>query len=266
MPAWLVVAALAVTGYVVGRFSPMGDALAIVALGLGGVASGIVFMRRSRANEESSSLTAVLIFIGFAGFLSGLAFGGVASVDGRGTFDPATLLILGLGAVLAGYAFWRHHLWRGRAAPGGGESAARGVAFTVSGATAANLAQPWRLAGWLTVVLLLGIVLLPCVIGIWVLLPSYQAAESRNFMEAQMANVSVSFDEQTPVVELNRSPVFSNPEVLRLTAGRWVVAVTYLRAGQRYTFEHVVEVRAREQKTLDLAPIIREDIAARKGD
>ncbi|HEV3025866.1 MAG TPA: protein kinase, partial [Pirellulales bacterium] len=100
MPAWLVVAALAVTGYVVGRFSPMGDALAIVALGLGGVASGIVFMRRSRANEESSSLTAVLIFIGFAGFLSGLAFGGVASVDGRGTFDPATLLILGLGAVL----------------------------------------------------------------------------------------------------------------------------------------------------------------------
>jgi hypothetical protein len=266
MPAWLVVAALAVTGYVVARFLPLGDALAIAVLGLGGVASGVAFMRRSRANKESSSLTAVLIFIGFAGYMGGIAFGRDASLHGRVPLDPAGLLILGLGAVLAGYAFWCHRPWRSRAAPGGGKMAPRGVHSNLAGATSGNVAQPWRVAGWMVVGLLVCLVVLPCFIGIWVLVPAYQATEARKFMEAQMAVVSVSFDEQTPVVELNHSPVFSNPEELRQPPGRWVVEVTYLRAGQRYTFEHVIEVKAREQKTLDLAPIIREDIAARKSD
>jgi hypothetical protein len=106
-------------------------------------------------------------------------------------------------------------------------------------------------------------VLLPCLIGIGFLLPAYQAAGSRQQSQAEMAVVKLRFDEEAPVIEFNRHSVDANPCDLRFYPGRYVANVTYLHEGQRYQFEQVIELKAKEHKTLDLAPAVREDIVRR---
>ena len=131
--------------------------------------------------------------------------------------------------------------------------------------TAAALARPWRFAGWTVLILLLCFVFLPCVIWIGILFPAYEAAESRKSFEAQKAVLTIRFDEDTPLIEFDRSPVSSNPFDVRYSPGRYVVGITYLRSGQRYSFEHVIEIGTQEHKSLDLGPIIRQDFATRRG-
>ena len=262
---WLVFVGLAVTGYLAGRLVPWSDAGFIVVVALGAVTSGVVFAWRSRTHEASSSVTALLIFVGFLGCLVGTVFGYEMQLRHHTDLMAADWLIAGLSAVLTSNAIWNIRRRSGKTISSGDRQPLPPAGSSAPNQTAALLARPWRVVGWMVVLLLSCFVLLPCLVGIGILLPSYQAAESRKLMEEQKAVLTVSFDEDTPLVEFDRSPVFSNPFDVRYGPGRYVVAITYLHAGKRYSFEQVVELKARERKSLDLGPIIRKEFSTRGG-
>jgi hypothetical protein len=230
--AWLFVA-LVVTGYTVGRILPLGDLQAVIALIMGAVVSGVVFMRRSRVVEASTSITALLVLISFIGYMGGLAFGRDAQQIAGMQAEGVGWLILGLAALLAGHAVWHFRRVSSVAISSAGTGPLPQGSSGQQDRKPGSVARPFRIAPWLLVAMLLCFLLLPCVIWLGILVPAYQATEARQTLEANKAVLSVRFDEETPLVELERSPVFANPAELRRFPGRHVLTMTYLSSGQR---------------------------------
>src|SRR5262245_9483725 len=136
----------------------------------------------------------------------------------------------------------------------------------------ASARRPWKIAGWMTVVLLGLVLLVPCLAGIALIIPRLLYMNA----EAQMATVVFDWaDNHVVDIKLHGGiwpdvrdfPVVSKPLTIRMPAGSYTAKITYRHSDKEYTFDHPVIVGKVEGSQLHpLGPAIESDLEARQKD
>jgi hypothetical protein len=274
IPAWLGIVFMALAGFWFGRLVPLGVtevwwlASAVV------VAVALVFFCVRRLHVLSTTLSALFVAVGLITFLvaSGL---GRNQLSHRGLqFDAADgLTVLAIGtALLATYLLRRRRT-------GAVIDAALSTSPNQPAGRAAAVwtGQPWKVAGWLVVAVLTMVILFPVLGVVAVLIPAYQAAQSRKDMQAwqaTMAHLTMTFDEDLPIVDIqidgtSCGPIDISPVERDWSTGSHTVTVVYTHGDRKRSIRQTLDLRSHEKTTLDLTPLVVRDMkerAKRKAD
>jgi serine/threonine protein kinase len=145
---------------------------------------------------------------------------------------------------------------------------ARPVAVDRTSDTSAR--RPWTIVGWLTVALLGLVLLIPCLVGIGLVVPwiAFRSAE------AEMATVVFDWDNDHVLdvklrggiwPDVRDFPVTSKPFTIRLPAGTYTATITYRYADKEYTFDQpLIVAKTKENQLQLLGPAIDEDLKERQ--
>lgn len=135
-------------------------------------------------------------------------------------------------------------------------------------ATRAAAQRPWKIAGWMVVAVLAGVLLIPVLIVLAVIgvaIPAYQASQS----SAEMGHLTVVWDKAAPVMELKvfegdsvRStyPTPYLPFSTRLLPGRYALEAVYEYDGHKGSVQMPFAVHRQKETRIDLAPLIETDM------
>ncbi|HEX7448940.1 MAG TPA: serine/threonine-protein kinase [Pirellulales bacterium] len=139
--------------------------------------------------------------------------------------------------------------------------------------------QPWTLAGWLVVAMLSLMLLVPVLAVIGFLIPAYQAAQTRTLQSRQpwqdvAARLTLNWDEDLPIIEIriddaanwryDNTPLEIPPIQRPQSPGQHTVLVLYTHSGRQRSLRETITLAAREQRTLDLTPLVLADIQRRE--
>ncbi len=168
------------------------------------------------------------------------------------------IFILGIGYLLYVFAFRRSIVHLAGTVAGTAESPALQPNLTPGDQMQATSARPWKMAGWMVVALLAFILLIPCGIGLGLVVPwlAYRSAES------EMGNLTIEYDNnKAPVQEIRIRggnlpgervfPVDSMPFRIRLAPGQYTLNGTklfYEDSGQRLANMPTVEFTVSKDK------------------
>ncbi|HEX7379592.1 MAG TPA: protein kinase [Pirellulales bacterium] len=176
-PAWLMVVVTGLAGYWNGRLMPCFTGGADLAETKWLIASCVVFVvlmlfYARRLGTMVSSLGALLVVVAAGVFVTANAFGFEQLLRHRLNFHTADWMTV-LATVLVLFVNWQHR----RRSPAGRMSGAapRRQSFAVRSFSA----PPWTLVGWLIVLLLLGVIVLPVVFIVALVVPAFQASLTR---------------------------------------------------------------------------------------
>ena len=132
--------------------------------------------------------------------------------------------------------------------------------------------QPWKMAGWLVVGLLsLVLLFLPALVALWLIVPAHQAIQARNDMrdwQATAAHLTMSFDEDLPIVDIqidgaSNGRIDISPIERLVSAGARTITVVYTHGERKRSVRQTVELAQNENRTLDLTPLVRQDMEER---
>jgi hypothetical protein len=132
----------------------------------------------------------------------------------------------------------------------------------------AVLGEPWKVAGWMTVVLLSLVLFIPCVLGIGLLVPYWLVRSA----ETELGTLVIDWD--TADVrdiklrggiwpEVRDFPVTTKPFTIHLPAGSYRTEVTYQQGDKFYTLEQTLDVAKQQELRLHLGQTISNDLQER---
>jgi hypothetical protein len=182
-------------------------------------------------------------------------------------YNPKAWL-MGLACLPASY-FLTRRLWRSSPSP---QRTASNSSPQARPTARGRFSQPWKLAGWLAVGLLALVLAVPVIGVIAVLIPAYQAAQSRDDMRSRMANwghLTMTFDEDLPITDIliDGAPCGAtdiSPVERPCSPGSHTVTVVYAHGERKRSVRAAVELAPNEKKTLDLTPLVERDLQERK--
>jgi hypothetical protein len=258
---WLVLGALGVTGFLIGRIARFPDFdgfILYLILGLG--LPIYVFVNRGRAGLWPTSRSACWVVGAVAATFLADVIGSEVTFQRHGAvgFSDFLMFVLGIAFIAS---VWRRGVLRVREEPsiilsragGSGETPAADPAQVAA-------ARPWKAAGWLVVVVLAGLILFPILIVIglivpWMLAREDQSARTRRLGQELQAreqlkptmksaqafagnhNLTIEWDPATPVMRIvlglensltvdeYHYPV--NPTAFRRPPGTYHVSIIY---------------------------------------
>jgi hypothetical protein len=258
------------------------------------VAATVLFLQ-VRNLRSSSTLSAIFVAIGLMGFLVTSGFG--HEQLGRHGFepDPADWLVTSLSLLVISAALlaWRNRrswwyplIQEARAAQRHGPIPvpANGLPPPSSSSTQDSqdventphsrplASQPWKVAGWLVVVLLTLVLLVPVLGTIAILIPAYLAHQSQQDMrnwQATMATLTITFDEDLPIADIqidgaSSGPIEISPLERAVSAGPHTITVVYAHGERKRSVREKVELKQNEKRTLDVTPLVVGDMETRK--
>ncbi|HQU45985.1 MAG TPA: serine/threonine-protein kinase, partial [Pirellulales bacterium] len=300
--SWLGVLMTGMAGYWLGRLVPIQMAQPSskegVLLGATVFFVGMLVIWGAREGTTPSPPRAVMLRRAVAGFLMFLTVGiGHDQLFHHG-FEPdptdRLCLLASAALLLASYVAWRWRMrtpvvaddsavaprqesvasWGGLPRPSSPSAQARreeGLSEPRRTGHALG-GQPWKLAGWLVVVLLTLVLLVPVVGVIGFLVPAYQARQAnRQHAQASSATVAfltMTFDEDLPIVDVqvdgvSRGPIEISPVTSSESPGSHVVTAVYAHGDRKRSVRQTVELAPREERTLDLTPLVLADMKRR---
>ncbi|HVA45817.1 MAG TPA: serine/threonine-protein kinase [Pirellulales bacterium] len=283
-PAWLIVALSGLAGYWFGRLVPMRAGRnegwwfmsAVV------VAAMLLFSQVRGRRRASATLSAIFVAVGIIAFLVAAGIGHDELF--RHGFEPGfpDWLIVAANA-LAVYAAWRY---RGQARAVAGERAISASAGSWLGSISRSSttsrkedlpktqlhmpslsAQPWKLAGWLVVALLSLVLLVPVLVAIGLIVPKFQTHQAQQYAQAWQAaasHLTMTFDEDLPIVDVqidgaSSGPIEISPIERLVPAGPHTITVIYSHGDRKRSVRQTVDLAPREERTLDLTPLVLAD-------
>jgi hypothetical protein len=269
VPTWLLFVSFAFLGALIGRLIPLSDTEWIAALLVGVVVTGVILRERGNQMKLPSSATAALIFGGCLAYWVGLLLGHEMQLHRRTVTLVGDVFFFIFGGLLLGYVFM-HRRSRESGSAVGGQAAAMTLGHAAwRDRMHAALTEPWKVAGWMTVMLLGLVLFIPCLIGIGLVVPwlAYRSAE------AEMGTMVFDWDaDQVVDIKLQGGvwpdvrdfPVISKPFTIRLPAGTYTAKITYRHSDKEYTFEQPLNVaKVRESQLHLLGPMIESDLQER---
>ncbi len=265
-PAWLVIVESGLAGFWFGRLLAQGPTAIVLLIATLPILAALLFVQVRRMCLASSTLSAAFVATGLAAFLMGSGVGQDQSARHGGRLELVEGLAACLTFFMACYLFWRRATGRVLPVPRADLS------------TAGKRVQPWAIAGWLIVLMLSLMLLVPVLAVIGYFIPAYQARQARQDMRAWQANsasLTINWDEDLPITEVriddavNWKPVDYNtrleiPPITRpQSPGKHTVLVLYTYGERQRSVRETIELAAREKRTLDLTPLVERDIQER---
>jgi len=267
LPAWLGIAFMALAGFWFGRFVPLGANEGWWVTSAVVVAVTLVFLCVRRLHALSSTLSALFVAVGLVAFLVASGIGH----DRHGLrFDAAdALAALAVGAALLAAYFARRRTQTATDAPA---RLADALERPGGRPSAAWTGQPWKVAGWLVVGLLMMVVLFPVIGVVAFLIPAYQAAGARKDMQAwqvTMSHLTMTFDEDLPIVDIqidgtSYGPIEISPVERDWSPGSHTITVVYTHGDRKRSVRQTLDLPAHEKITLDLTPLVVRDMKERE--
>ena len=265
LPAWWYVVVQGLTGFWLTRLGVMGNeefavlwsAIAVSVIG------GVALIRQLTLKSTTAGL---VVALGFAAFLTahGMAY------DARGAEFGLIDLVLTVVTIPA--VRWVLKVVRQRAAVATDDAppAPRAAHSPVS----TGKRQPWSVAGWLLVALLSLALLVPALVVVALWIPAWQArqfAASQHAAQANWARLTMTFDEDLPIVEIQIDGVSCGAieltPVERLVApGMHTVTVIYKHGERKRSVRQPVTVIPNGTHTIDLTPLVVGDMETRERE
>jgi hypothetical protein len=269
VPTWLLFVAAATAGMLIGRLLPFqGNVAGVSVLLAGSIAWGAVMMQRGNALGLSSSMVAAAVFGGCGTYWLGLLLGSGIHAQQQRAFGD--LLVLAMAIAVPVYVIRRARTREdGTPADGMGSGSDELARLRTRAPGDANAQGPWKIAGWMTVVILGCVLLVPCLVAVGLIVPmlAYRSAE------AEMATVVFDWDnDQVVDIKLHGGvwpdvrdfPVTSKPFTIRLPAGSYAAKIMYRHADKEYTFQLPLNAAKIPGNQLHLlGPMIEEDLQKR---
>ena len=271
-PAWLVVVSTALAGYFFGRLVPMPGGRNEGWWFMSAMLVAAVLLYSQVRRLASSGLSAILIGVGMIAFLVTSRIGHDRFMRYRFDPDHPDWIVLAACALVL-YIAWqnRRHanaiaLARSSVKPDSAPAALETQHYQPS-----MTSRPWHVAGWLVVVLLSFMVLVPVLAVIAYLVPAYQARQSRHDAQqwqATMARLKMTFDEDLPITDIlidgtSSGPVEISPVERGCASGERTVTVVYTHGDRKRSVRETVKLAPNEDRTLDLTPLVLADIKRR---
>ena len=265
---WLLVTAFAVGGMLLGRAMPLYEFEGAIFLIVLAIASAVFLFRRGVAGGwprmRIAAWPVTAAFATLLGFMVGTQIHDIRR--GLVEFGDVLIFMLGIGYLFYVLAFRRGFVHPVGTVAGTAEPLVVQPPMTAGEQVQATAARPWKMAGWMVVALLALVLLVPCGIGVGLLVPwlAYRSAES------DMGSLTIEYDNnKAPVQEIRVRggnlpnervfPVDSMPFRIRLAPGHYTLTGTkmlYEDSGKREaTVPPVVFSVLKGQETrLNLAP------------
>ncbi len=241
----LLVGAFATVGLLLGRLMPaftFEGSLFLMVLAIG---SAVFIFKRGSAAGWHNLRSATWIAAVIAASIVSFAFGTQLHLHHHGDarFGDLQLYLLGLGFLYYVLFYRRGLVYPTGAVTGPVAGAVAPAAAPSLGPTNSTASRPWNVAGWLTVTLLAVLLLIPCGIGVGLLVPmlAYRAAE------ADLGTLTIEYDNnKAPITEIRirggnlpnerTFAVDSMPFRIRLEPGEYTLnglQTVYENSGQR---------------------------------
>ncbi|HWB11664.1 MAG TPA: serine/threonine-protein kinase [Pirellulales bacterium] len=263
---WLGVVMVALAGYWFGRVLPVRGNDEGWLAGTTLACASLVVLWIARLRAMSSSLGVTFLVGALAAFFVTSRIGHAQLIHAPG-FGVADLLTV-VATVITGLVTWRML----KKVPSGVEMGGgrAGVKSPVV-ASSSWLGHPWRVAGWLVVVLLSLILLVPILGAIALIVPYLQARDAgqqARAWQATMAHLTMTFDEDLPIADIqidgsSCGPVEISPVQRDWSPGPHTITVVYTHGERKRSVRQTVELAASEKRTLDLTPLVEGDIKER---
>lgn len=289
--AWLVIVLTGIVGYWWGRLMPT---RIMEQHGMEGLMIGITLCCVSLfvywiavLRSMSSTMGAIVLATAVMAFLVGSGIGHDQLSRHGPQLDAADGLVTALTLLLVSAAViawrkrrnWRRMMQELREAsayapastPSSGLARTSSPSEHIRPTAAAFTAHPWKLAGWLVVALLLLVLVVPILGTIAILIPAYQARQSRQDVmawQATAARLTMTFDEDLPIVDIqidgaSSGPIEISPIERLVSAGQRILTVVYAHGDRKRSTRETIELAPREERTVDLTPLVLADIKRR---
>ncbi|HVX13697.1 MAG TPA: serine/threonine-protein kinase [Pirellulales bacterium] len=130
-------------------------------------------------------------------------------------------------------------------------------------------AQPWKVVGWLVALVLMLMLSVPILIAIAVIIPHVFARTDTPAWQATMAHLSMTFDEDLPIVDIqidgtSCGPVEISPVERSWSPGPHTITVIYTHGERKRSVRQTIDVSPQDRLTLDLTPLVAGDMAERE--
>jgi hypothetical protein len=268
LPAWLGVVVVGLAGYWFGRFLPMRSNYEGWLAGTIVACLSLVVFCIARRRSMSPNLGLLFLWCALMAFFAASGIGHDQLVRHALQFRAADLLAV-VATVAAVLVTWRTRRQSATAVQIG---ITRGGAKTPAVPSSSSLAQPWKVAGWLVVVVLMLFLLVPILAAIALLVPYFQARDAGQEMQARqaMAHLTMTFDEDLPIADIqidgtSCGPIEISPVDRDWGSGQHTITVVYSHGERKRSVRQTVDLLPQEKKTLDLTPLVALDIKERES-